>query len=441
MRFPWRRSAKTHVEIPDDFDDEFYLAAHDDVADAVENGDFTSGYDHYLKFGRDEGRPWSNKSGLAPFGRRASLGAGLYTPQTLLYTLPKRIWAPSLSGQRARGQLLIMVQHLRAELFYAGYSSFFAECAEVAVDFREVRVICFDHEIAPGLIERYLPGARIDAARDIIGDPIDEPDLVLTFDTASTLVACDELGLAHRTIYYCQDFEAGFHPYGYNYVLSLRALHIAQYIVISTPQLRNFLERGGHLNTRNIRVTVPVVKKLSARTRVPRRVFVYFRPEHFNTRNMADLLMRKILDFCETHSGYDFFLVGTVATDLSITHGDNSITMLSKLSFEQYEDLAMSCEIAISMIYSAHPGVVAYQTALSGIPTITNVFDNRSAEDVVALSPNLIPYDVVRDSFDDVLARAFAHIPVPQERFQFGDASETSSVEFIRGVGRAVAEI
>jgi hypothetical protein len=99
----------------------------------------------------------------------------------------------------------------------------------------------------------------------------------------------------------------------------------------------------------------------------------------------------------------------------------------------------MSSEVAISMIYSAHPGVVAYQAALSGIPTITNVFDNRSAADVQSLSPNLIPFDVVRNSFVDVLAQAFAHKAVSQESFRFGNVAEGSSVEYMRGVGRRMS--
>jgi hypothetical protein len=154
---------------------------------------------------------------------------------------------------------------------------------------------------------------------------------------------------------------------------------------------------------------------------------------------MADYLVPEILQFCETNSGYEFFLVGTVATDLAFTYEGNSIVVLSKLDFEDYEDIVMSSEVAISMIYSAHPGVVAFQTALSGIPTITNVFDNRSAEEVRRLSPNLIPLDIVRDSFADVFERAMAHTPVAQESFEFGDDGESSSVEFMRRIGRSVA--
>lgn len=439
MQFFRRRDSQSRLDPTPDFDEAFYLAVHDDVADAVARGDFASGFEHFEIHGRAERRAWSTVSGLAPFARSASFGKGIYFPETLRARFTRPISIPSLSGQRATGQLLILVPHLRTELFYAGYSSFFAECAQVAVDFHSVRVICFDSDICPGLLDDYLPGARVDSLQSLSEEFIDEPDLIITFDTTTTLVACDDWGLARRTIYYCQDFEAGFHPYGFAYTQALRALHVVEHIVVSTPQLKDFLERGGFLATRDVSVTVPHVKKLSQREKIKGRVFVYFRPEFFNTRNMADLLLPRILDFCETHAGYEFFLVGSVATDLSFTHGKSTITMLSKLSFENYEDLLMSSEIAISMIYSAHPGVVAYQAALSGIPTITNVFDNRSAGDLRSLSPNLIPFDAVRDSFDDVLAQAFAHQVVPQQRFRFGDEADVSSVEHMRSVGRRLA--
>ena len=439
MKFPWSRSPRPLVNIPEDFDEDFYLAVNDDVATAVRSGDFTSGYEHFQIHGEGEGRVWSNRTGLATFDRQAGFGSGIYYPETMRNFFARRAWKPTLSGHRAHGQLLILVPHLRTELFYAGYSSFFAECAGVAQDFSDVKVVCIDNKIAPGILDAYLPDALVVSARDMGDEPLDEPDLVITFDGNTTLIACDDLGLRARTIYYCQDFESGFHPYGLAFTRALRALHLCDNLVISTPQLRDFLDSRGLLTAREVCVTVPKVTKLASRPTVSRRIFVYFRPEYFNTRNMADYLLPKILQFCDANTGYEFFLVGTVATDLAFTYEGNSIVVLSKLDFEDYEDIVMSSEVAISMIYSAHPGVVAFQTALSGIPTITNVFDNRSAEEVRRLSPNLIPLDIVRDSFADVFERAMAHTPVAQESFEFGADGESSSVEFMRRIGRSVA--
>jgi hypothetical protein len=426
------------VRIPEDFDEDFYLATHADVADAFSRGDFSSGYEHFLLHGEREGRIWSNKSGLVAFDRQAVLGSGIYFPETMRDFFARAAWEPTLSGRRAHGQLLILVPHLRTELFYAGYSSFFAECAAVAEDFSEIKVVCVDNQIDPGILDAYLPGARVIGAHELGNEPLDEPDLVISFDTNTTLIACDDLGLRARTIYYCQDFEAGFHPYGLAYTRALRALHVCDYLVVSTPQLRDFLDSRGLLTAREVCVTVPKVTKLAPRPTVPGRIFVYFRPEYFNSRNMADYLLPEILQFCETNSGYEFFLVGTVATDLAFTYEGNSIVVLSKLNFEDYEEIVMSSEVAISMIYSAHPGVVAFQTALSGIPTITNVFDNRSAGEVRRLSPNLIPLDLVRDSFRDVFERALSHAPLAQDSFVFGDKGDSSSVDFMRRIGRMV---
>jgi hypothetical protein len=52
--------------------------------------------------------------------------------------------------------------------------------------------------------------------------------------------------------------------------------------------------------------------------------------------------------------------------------------------------------LVVSLIYSAHPGVVAFQAAASGIPTITNVFENRNEAFLKSISTNLIPFDPVR---------------------------------------------
>jgi hypothetical protein len=44
------------IAIPPDFDDAFYLRQNPDVAAAVAEGKLSSGYDHYIRYGRREGR-------------------------------------------------------------------------------------------------------------------------------------------------------------------------------------------------------------------------------------------------------------------------------------------------------------------------------------------------------------------------------------------------
>src|SRR5260370_30282322 len=42
--------------IPPEFDEVTYLLLYPDITEKVSAGDFLSGYEHWLKFGRDEGR-------------------------------------------------------------------------------------------------------------------------------------------------------------------------------------------------------------------------------------------------------------------------------------------------------------------------------------------------------------------------------------------------
>jgi glycosyltransferase involved in cell wall biosynthesis len=50
------QSLATFILIPPDFDEAAYLRQNPDVEVCVKRGDFASGYEHYVKYGRDEGR-------------------------------------------------------------------------------------------------------------------------------------------------------------------------------------------------------------------------------------------------------------------------------------------------------------------------------------------------------------------------------------------------
>jgi hypothetical protein len=60
------RTADVPLMPPPDFDEKGYLEQYADVAKAVAGGRFTSGFDHYIKHGRAEGRirPRANPANL-----------------------------------------------------------------------------------------------------------------------------------------------------------------------------------------------------------------------------------------------------------------------------------------------------------------------------------------------------------------------------------------
>jgi hypothetical protein len=95
----------------------------------------------------------------------------------------------------------------------------------------------------------------------------------------------------------------------------------------------------------------------------------------------------------------------------------------------------------VSLIHSAHPGVIAFQAAASGIPTVTNVFGRRDAALLRRISDNIVPYDPVHDSLLDCIERT---LTMDKGRPSF-DASLYASAAsrdlpgFIDGILRAAA--
>jgi len=123
------------------------------------------------------------------------------------------------------------------------------------------------------------------------------------------------------------------------------------------------------------------------------RLFIYFRPEAFNQRNLPENVWDAAMRFCDTHEGFELYLVGTVRTAFSFERHGNRVFVISKLPPASYVSLISSCDAVVALIYPPHPGVIAYQAAASGIPTVTNTFENRTADDLRRISDNIVPFD------------------------------------------------
>ncbi|WP_342230520.1 glycosyltransferase, partial [Yersinia enterocolitica] len=169
-------------------------------------------------------------------------------------------------------------------------------------------------------------------------------------------------------------------------------------------------------------------------------IFFYFRPEKFNSRNMPEVILTTVEQFCKKHSGYEIFLVGTVDTSYSIKIHNTDVTVLSKLPKKEYIDLLASCDVVIALIYSAHPGVIAFQAAASGIPTVTNEFDNRKKDYFLKISNNLIPYNPVVDSLLEKIEEALS-LSKGDTRFDYAayaGLSRTTFEEFNYSIQKSV---
>lgn len=383
-----------------DFDEAFYLEANPDVAAAVAAGDIPCGYVHFRSLGYREQRLYSNhelhaRLGLLPQAPSSALFKGKNgffqeTPTHCLADLP------------ASNDLIIFIPHLKRELFFAGYSAFFDDVAPLQTMFRCINIVVLheqgDPGIQPDIIAPYFPNANVLSVSNMSHITM-KPQLALCFNFQTFHVARKAMGGVNRLVYYCQDSEYGFFPFGDDYLRAQQALKWSRNIIASTLPLANFLQQEGLIDQANLLITAPRIQKFDLVARAPtKKIFCYFRPEEFNARNLAATIVEALQELGRDLHEYEFYCVGTVETSFSWKIGSNTLYVISKLPKERYFDVISNCDAVVALIYSGHPGVIAMQAAASGVPTVTNTFPNRSKQFLKELSSNIVPYDPFTDS-------------------------------------------
>lgn len=434
------RDCFVNQENSQDFDESFYLAAHPDVAAALSRGEIRSGYDHFRSVGRVEGRIYSDGQIDRDFNVPSYWPGGFVAP---VDRLPLRK-STDLSNlpQSKNPLMLVMLSHLQSDLFFAGYSEFFKDYGPVFELFDRVVIAVEHHEYEKGLAERYLSTVEVINLEDILTIKF-KPDLVVCFNAHLTCLAHQMLPEnLDRIVYYCQDFEGGFFPYGADYIVGERAVACSKNLVVSTVLLRNFFEENSLIDNQNIFVTKPKIEVLDVSPKKNNKIFFYYRPEYFHKRNLPETLMEAMRHFCDRHTGYEIYMVGSVATAYSFKQNGTQVYVINKLPKERYVELISSCDVVVSMIYAAHPGVIAFQAAASGIPTVTNVFKNRDSFRLDQISSNIVPYDPVRDSLVDAIERALT-MPKGVRSFKeelYSGPTEGSLVEFHKKILNTTSE-
>ena len=412
-----------------DFDEEFYKQIYPDIAEAVKIGHLSCGYVHYCIAGKFENRIYSDQQLNARFSISPNYPHGYLAPSqsVLLRGFKNLVAMPNGAGLF----LLILFSDLKEEFFYAGYAEFFKKHKLVFEKFSRIVLAVENVGYDKSLVERYTKKIEVIDIEDI-NKFVVCPDLIIAYNAKLVHEARKILpNRENRIVYYCQEFEAGFYPYGDAYLMGERAIASTRNLVISTQLLTNFLLNKGLINGQNIFVTKPEIEVIKLQAGKSKRIFFYYRPESFHSRNLPHEIMVAVNEFCGRNSGFEIYMIGTIDTAYSYRINGNQVYVVTKLSKEDYTEILSSCDLVVSMIYAPHPGVIAFQAAASGIPTITNIFENRDASLLKNLSDNFIPYNPVCDSLVDLIESAIEEIPkgVPSFKESLYSGGKPGSLE------------
>lgn len=212
-------------------------------------------------------------------------------------------------------------------------------------------------------------------------------------------------------IYLSQDFEPLFYPANSFYALALESYRLPHYALFSTEFLRIYARThkiGVYANgeaegdERSISFQNAIEARSPKRERLDRegkkRLLVYARPEEHASRNCFPLAVLGLIGAIQ--QGYfrsdewEIHGIGSVQVwgTMNLPHGVD-FKLLPKVSLEEYYRKLPEYDLGLSLMLTPHPSLVPLDMAASGLVTVTNTFDIKTADRLRAISSNLRPVE------------------------------------------------
>jgi glycosyltransferase involved in cell wall biosynthesis len=334
-------------------------------------------------------------------------------------------------GAPARVNLLIPtidVQH-----FFGGYIAKFNLARRLAERGHRVRIVTVDPTGS-------LPPdwrAQVESFRGLAG-VLDRVELAFGRESAGLEVSRDDAWIAttwwtahiaaatgaERFLYLIQEYEPFTFPMGTYAALADASYRLPHTALFSTELLRDFFrarglgvfaaaggdERATAFRNAITPVAPPPAAELAARS--PRRLLFYARPEPHAARNMFELGVLALSRAAAAGAfagGWRLHGIGTVGGARRLDLGGGaSLELLPRTPQGGYADLLRDHDVGLALMYTPHPSLVPLEMAAAGLLAVTNTYENKTADALAALSPNLVAAAPDLDAVTEAIVRATA---------------------------------
>ena len=249
-----------------------------------------------------------------------------------------------------------------------------------------------------------------------------------------------------KFIFFAQEYEAIFHPWDSAHALANYVYGLPHYAVLNTCILREYFrsnrlgvykngDQEGDDNSvcyqHALTKTSPApVEKM--RSRKKKKFLFYARPEDHAKRNLFEIgliglrmaVERGVFDDDE----WEFIGVGTLGTIHYLSLGKGmELEMRSTLPQADYGEALKEFDLGLSLMFAPHPSILPFEMSSAGIVTITNHFENRSPEQLVKISGNIVPCEMNMYSVSEKIQYA-----VKNRVFQFEERHKNSDLKWVR---------
>jgi glycosyltransferase involved in cell wall biosynthesis len=230
-----------------------------------------------------------------------------------------------------------------------------------------------------------------------------------------------------RFLYLIQEYEPFTFPMGTYAALAGESYALPHFALFSTELLRDYFRRhglgvyaggaqagdGASLAFENAITAIepPTARELAGRA--TRRLLFYARPEPHAARNMFELGVLA-LDRALEHgafAGWELRGIGAVGGARRIDLGGGAaLDLLPRAAQSAYAGVLRAHDVGLALMYTPHPSLVPIEMASAGMLTVTNTFENKTAEAMDAISPNLLAVEPTIEGIAGGLRQAGAAV-------------------------------
>jgi glycosyltransferase involved in cell wall biosynthesis len=328
---------------------------------------------------------------------------------------------PFVASDQAPRRINLLIPTIDPQHFFGGYIAKFNLARRLSQHGARVRIVTVD-PVGPlpldwrSKVESYsgLAGlfeqVEVTFGREAATIEVNRDDgfIATTWWTAHVARhATASLG-SERFVYLIQEYEPFTFPMGSYAALAAQSYQFPHFAVFSSELLRGYFrrhrigvyaggdadgDRASHSFQNAITpVSAPSLDELV--TRSPRRLLFYARPEQHAARNMFELgvlALTQALDNGVFKNGWELHGVGTVRHARRIALGaDVHLELIPRTDQDSYAQLLRHYDVGLALMYTPHPSLVPIEMSAGAMLTITNSFENKTAQALGEISCNLI---------------------------------------------------
>ncbi len=254
--------------------------------------------------------------------------------------------------------------------------------------------------------------------------------------------ATTELG-REKFFYLIQEYEPFTFPMGSYFAIADQSYSFPHRALFSSPQLHDYFKQrklglfgadwgseqeGAPFENAILSYEADELKISASRT--PRKLLFYARPEAHATRNMfevAYLALAKAIENGVFDEGtWVFHGIGSSHGDIPLPKG-HTLKMLGKFGLKEYKRRLLDYDIGLSLMFTPHPSLLPLEMAAAGMWVVTNECENKTREELDAISTNLIGAKPTIDGVVDSLAYAVANVADAEKRSSGAKVNWSSS--------------